>query len=781
MTHALRRGPMRLAPLFSRPHALVRAGFVAALVAFTATLGTTPAAAQDSTAAKAPEPPKPPLSIQRASGEIVLDGDLTDAGWQGAQPITQWFETNVGDNVEPPVKNVGWLVYDGDHFYAAFQFEDPNPAGIRAPLGDHDAVSSATDYAGIIVDSRNDGKSAQMFLANLRGVQYDALSNDATGEDNAPDFFWDAVGKRTATGWNLEIKVPFSSLRYSKSPEQEWGIMLYRNYPRDRRYQFFSTRLPRGSNCFICNSSKLLGLSELPGGSHLIVAPYTSAGQISQPEGGVLGNSLKKEDVDTEFGLDLKWNPSANAALDVTVNPDFSQIESDVAQIAANERFALFFPEKRPFFLEGADLFSTILNVNYTRTITDPRGGLRATGRVGEPLAYTVLGTHDDGGGLVIIPGPQGSSFANQDFESDVGILRLRRDMGRGSYASALGTARFVDGGGHNVVFGPDFQWRPGQNDAVTGQALWSDSETPNRPELADEWDGRHLADHAFQLQWSHTTRHEDWFIAGQDIGPDFRADNGFIPQVGYREIYGEGGYTIRPDSSFFNRIRLFTANYLDAEPDGDPLNRRVSLGMGVNGKLNSFMRLELNHDDIRVGEEMLSRFRPRFRVETVPSRVFNFAFVQVDAGEEIDFANAREGTGVTLAGGFTLRPGEHFELRADGSWRWLDVDEGPAVNGRLFTAQVERLRGTYSFNARSFVRLIGQHVRTDRDPALYTFPVTEKDVDVSFSGLFAYKLNWQTVMYLGYGDQRLHAESTNDLEPSRRSAFAKLSYAWQR
>jgi hypothetical protein len=770
MTHALRRGPMRLAPR------TILSALALAVAAIFASAG--PATAQDSTRSDTTIA-RPPLQIKKVSGPIVLDGDLTDAGWQGVPAVTQWFETNIGDNVEPQVNNVAWLAYDEDNFYAGFQFEDPDPKGVRAPLGDHDAISGSTDYGGIIVDSRNDGKSAQMFLANVRGVQYDALSNDATGEDNAPDYFWDAVGKKTDTGWNLEIRVPFSSLRYSSTDVPTWGIMLYRNYPRDRRYQFFSTRLPRDSNCFICNSSKLVGLSSLPRGSHLVIAPFATAGQVSLPAGGVPGNDLEAEDVDSEFGLDLKWNPSANAAIDATVNPDFSQIESDAAQIVANERFALFFPEKRPFFLEGVDLLSTILNVTYTRTITDPLGGLRATGRFGEKTAYTVLGTHDDGGGLVILPGPQGSRFALQDFESDVGVMRVRRDVGA-SYVSVLGNARLIDGGGHNVVFGPDFQWRPRPTEAITGQALWSDSHTPDRPDLAAEWDGRKLADHAFQLQWSHSTRHEDWFVAGQDIGDDFRADNGFIPQVGYREIYGEVGYTIWPESTFFNRVRFFSANYLDAEPDGDPLNRRVSIGTGANGALNSFIRLELNHDDIRVGDTMLSRFRPRLRLESTPSSLFSNMFADFFVGEEIDFDNAREGTGATILGGLTVRPTEHLELRGDFSWRWLDVDEGAPFAGRLFTAQVERLRSTYSFSARSFVRLIGQHVRTDREPALYTFPVPVRVTDVSFSGLLAYKLNWQTVMYLGYGDQRLFLESTADLEPARRSAFAKVSYAWQ-
>src|SRR5206468_3726324 len=201
-----------------------------------------------------------------------MDGDLSDPGWQGVEAIGTWFETNPGDNVEPPVKNVGYLTYDDRYFYAGFRFEDPRPSAIRAPIGDHDAVPSSTDYGGVIIDSRNDGKTAQMFLANPNGVQYDAVSSDATGEDNAPDYYWDSVGRITESGWSLEIRIPFSSLRYGNAPEPTWRVLLYRNYPRDRRYQFFSARLPRDVNCFICNSSPLLGPERLPPGSHLELA-----------------------------------------------------------------------------------------------------------------------------------------------------------------------------------------------------------------------------------------------------------------------------------------------------------------------------------------------------------------------------------------------------------------------------------------------------------------------------------------------------------------------------
>ena len=730
--------------------------------------------------AAAPQPGLP-LTIQRAPGAIVVDGDLSDAGWQGIPAVTTWFETRVGDNVEPQVGNEGFLAYDERYLYAAFRFADPQPHLIRAPLADHDQLSGNTDYGGVIVDSENDGQSAILFLANPNGLLYDAVTNDASGEDSSPDFYWESSGKITDAGWTLEIRIPFSSLRYSKEPTPTWRILLYRNYPRDRRYQFFSTRLPRDVNCFICNSSPLTGFSNLPQSSHLVVAPYATAQRQDAPGGG-LGSPLEDGDIDTEFGVDVKWSPLANAAIDATINPDFSQIESDVAQIGANERFALFYPEKRTFFLEGIDLFSTPLQAVYTRSITAPSWGLRATGRAGT-TAFTALTAHDRGGGLVILPGPEGSGFAEQDFESDVGVARLRKEFGP-SFVSVLANGRLIadeDGGGHNAVFGPDLSWRPRPVDQFGIQALWSDSETPNRTDLAPEWDGRTLTDHALLARWSHSAEIWDWFLQGQDVGTDFRADQGFMPQVGFREAYGEAGYTIRPEDAFLSRLRLFTVNWYDEDQDGNVLTRHVSAGAGMDGRWASFLRVEVNHDDIKVGSEMLSRLRPYAFLEASPGRVLNSIWVESFFLEEIDFANAREGDGVTLNGGFTLRPTDHLELRGNVNTRWLNVDDPALGSGRLFFAQVERLRAAYQFNSRSFIRLIGQYVETTRDTSLYTFAVPPKDADFSLSALFAYKINWQTVFYLGYGDDRTYGIATDQLEASGREVFAKISYAFQR
>jgi hypothetical protein len=720
----------------------------------------------------------PTFAITRTSGPIKVDGDLSDAGWSGVLKVDTWYETNPGDNVPPKVRNVGYLAYDDRYFYAAFEFQDPRPASIRAPLGDRDNVPGDTDYGGIIINPRNDKKTALLLLANPRGIQYDAVSDDSSGEDSAPDFFWDSAARLTPEGWVLEIRVPFSSLRYAKADVQSWGILLYRNYPRDYRYQMFSSRLPRGSSCFICHSGTVTGLQGLPAGGALVVAPYVNASQ-SATSGDGLGTPLRNESVRGDVGGDVKWTPGANTALDATVNPDFSQIESDVAQIGVNERFALFFSEKRPFFLEGVELFSTPIQAVYTRTITAPRWGVRGTGRLAS-TNYTALLVEDGGGGSVILPGPTGSTLADQDFRSFVALARLRRDIGR-SFVSVLATDREVRGGGHNRVFGPDFQWRPGNDDTITGQLLLSRSATPRRPDLADEWTGTSLSGHAVDLWWNHTTRTVDWFGEYKDIGDGFRADNGFVPQVGYRQGFAEAGYTFRPQG-FLRRLRVFSFGDYIADRQGDLLVRSISAGAGMDGRWASFLRLRYANDRLRTSDVVVPRQRVHYELRFTPVRTVSMALLGF-VGEEIDFANARTGRGanVTLEG--TVRPTNHLELRLNAARRWLDVPRRPSddTRERLFTAGVERVRATYTFTPRAFLRVVGQYVHNRQDPTLFTDEVDRRTATFGGSLLFAYKLNWQTVLFVGYGDNRELLEETDDLERADRQFFLKLSYAFQR
>ncbi|HYH47691.1 MAG TPA: DUF5916 domain-containing protein [Thermoanaerobaculia bacterium] len=738
----------------------------------------------------------PAVRAVRAAGPIDVDGKLGDAGWQGVAPETTFFETNRSDSGPPPAATTAWLAYDDRFFYAAFEFTDPEPGRIRAPVADRDNLPSDTDYGGVILGTGEDGKTALMFLANPRGIQYDAVSSDVSGEDSSPDLFWDAAGRITATGWVLEIRVPFSSLRYDEGGAPVWRVLLYRNYPRDFRYQMFSSRLPRGSNCFVCHSRELVGLAGLPAGGNLVVAPYATAERSSAPRGEI-GSPLEDGPVEEDGGLDLKWTPNANTALDLTLNPDFSQVESDVALISTNERFALFVPEKRPFFLERLDLLATPLQVVYTRNLTSPRWGGRATGTFGGTFggtpagggaggtSYTVLVAEDRGGGSVILPGPTSSRLAPQDFESRVLIGRMRRDLGR-SFASLVATAREIDGGGYSRLLGPDFQWRPNDADTFTGQLLWSDTETPNRPGLAAEWDGRRLTSHAADLQWTRSKRTYDTYVEVKEIGDEFRADLGFLPQVGYREALWNFGRPVYPEGRALSRIRPYFNGRYATDTGGDFLLSRFGPAVELEGFRDLYADLAYKFERVLAGSATFERQYLTYYVQLSPSRVVGRLQLDGFVGEDVDFANGRAGRGAQVNLQSTLRPTDHLELVWNGSRRWLDLRGGPDSGKRLFTSEVARLKATYAFTSRAFLRLVGQLVRERRDPALYGFQVERRNEDFAGSALFAYKLNWQTLIFLGYGDERTLGPQPDprreaSLEPARRELFLKISYAFQR
>ena len=734
-------------------------------------------------AAAADEPAiPPPLPLPRVSGPVAIDGDLSDPGWKGAAVIDTFFETVFGDNRAPSVATVAWLAYDDRYLYIAVRCDDPDPTKVRAPYVDRDQVIGTDDNVAIFLDTRNDRRTAQEFRVSPRGIQADGVFNDASGnEDFSPDFYYDTAGRITEKGWQAELRIPLSSLRYPRADPQKWGIIIWRNYPRDFRYAIYSSPQPRGANCLVCLSRELTGLTHLPSSGHLVVAPYASAQDVAQSD--TPGQPLGPGHTDKRVGLDVKWSPSASTALDATINPDFSQVEADVAQIAVNNRFALFFPEKRPFFLEGADLFDTPIQAAYTRTITSPRWGARTTGKLGAST-YTVLVTQDRGGGSVILPGPTGSDFAPQDFSSVVGIARVRRDFGR-SFLGLLYTGRENEGGGHNHVVGPDGQWRPNDKDVLAGQLLVSDTTTPDRPDLAPVWDGRTLTSHALETSWRHNTRGLDWFARYRDFGDGFRADDGFVPQVGYREGF------LNPDYKFFPKgLFSFVSPFINleyaADRQGRLITRQADPGVLLLGRHNLQANVQLQLRRERTADRLLSFTRLSYLVQIDPSRRFTRIGASGLAGEDVDVFNVRVGRGFSVTAFATVRPTDHLTLDVNSALSWLNVDRpnvpagGPAGDRRLFTAQVQRLKATYNFSPRMFLRLIGQYVSTRRDPSLYLSEVPRRSGDFSGSALFSYRLNWQTALFVGYGDER-SLDEREHLARTERQLFVKLSYAFQR
>ena len=266
-----------------------------------------------------------------------------------------------------------------------------------------------------------------------------------------------------------------------------------------------------------------------------------------------------------------------------------------------------------------------------------------------------------------------------------------------------------------------------------------------------------------------------------KDFGKEFRADDGFVPQVGFREGYFETGYTWRPKNAPVSRFRAYLIADYQAETDGPLIFRQISPGFGMDGLWSSSTRIRVAFDRVRAGDVTIPRTQILYTVQLSPSRFLSQIALDGFLGEEVDFVGARPGHGGRVTASANIRPTNHLELQFDGDLRWLNVKpfEGGEAR-RLFTAQVERLKALYHFTARSYLRLIGQYVQTERDPSLYATPVSERDGSFSGSLLFAYKLNWQTVLFLGYGDNRTLTEEDR-LEKADRQFFLKVSYAFQR
>ena len=719
------------------------------------------------------------IHVTRATGPVSVDGDLSDQAWRDATRVDKWYDVNPGDSTEPPVKSTGYLTYDDRFFYVALDFEDPDPSAIRAPLGDHDSISgNSMDFGGIFIDPLNTGRTANEFFVTPRNVQFDAITDDASGENASPDFFWASASRITEHGWTVEIRIPFSTLRYKKTDPQTWGIFLFRNYPRAFRYQFMSSPIPRGNNCTVCRENQLTGLERLPAGGHLVAAPYVSGSQAAHPRDDVLGHSLVNGRVMSHLGADVKFTPNADSALDLTIKPDFSQIESDTAKISANERFALFFPEKRPFFLEGVDLLGTPIQAVYTRTITAPTWGGRVTGKEAG-IRYTALVAEDGGGGSVILPGPNGSSTVPQDSASTVFVGRAKREIGL-SFVGALVTDREDrEGSAHNRVAGPDFQWRASAADVFAGQWLISDTRTPNRPDLADQWTGERLAGGAVQTTWNHNTRHLDSSAKFIDMDRAFRADTGFVSQVGFRDSGFEVGWSVHP-TGFVTTERTFVNADYQTEPSGAVITRDAEFGITLNTRWSGFAQLRYVDNQTRAGDSVIGRKQLAYYAQFSPSRFLALVSVGGTLGQDIDFANARPARGPTINVNTTLQPTDHLAIDLVENVRWLDINHLPAAEARLFTQQVSRVKGTYSFTSRLFVRTIVQYVSTTRNPSLFPSVVDRREGNFSGSALFAYKLNWQSVLFVGYGDDR-ELSGANRLEKLDRQVFVKVSYALQR
>ncbi len=714
------------------------------------------------------DPPNAPHRVPKVQADARVDGVLDDPLWQQALVLELAYEVRPGENIRPPVKTDVLLAYNDSRFFAAFRAYDPNPSAIRANITDRDAMYG-DDWVALILDTFNDERRTFDFLCNPLGVQGDFIESTEGGEGNW-DAIWDSDGRITGDGYVVEIAIPFSSLRFQASEgDQVWGFDAVRSYPRAVRHHIGLFPRDRNNNCYMCQSEKLVGFAGASPGRNVELDP-TVYGVLTQERDEFPTGGFTTRDKTLEPGLTARWGVTPSLTLNGTVNPDFSNVEADVAQLDINVQFALFYPEKRPFFLEGASFYNTRLQAVYTRTLADPIWGTKLTGKErGNAIGFFTA--HDEITNL-LFPASQGSHTTSLSRRSLGTVLRYRRDVGRASNVGLLVTDREA-ANYHNRLAGVDGTWKMTSTDEVRVQVLGSHTRYPDSVSAAFEQPMGGAAGAAVDVFYLHATRGHDWYGAYRQVGRDFRADLGFMPRADFR--YGEVGWGhtwYNAPDHWWNMLNFGAGVSQMWDLDGVRLQRGVEFWFNYAGLAQTYL-------DVggRLGTETFNgiEFDARSVEFDVAVRGSGRVELSLEAvvGDQIDYANTRQGHGVRLEPYLELRVGRHLELNLGHSFERLSIDQG-----RLYTANISQLRTVYCFTKRVFLRVILQYVHYDRNAPLYTFEVDPVSKSLFSQVLFSYKLNPQTVLFLGYSDNHAGDQDIG-LTQTDRTVFAKVGYAW--
>jgi hypothetical protein len=469
--------------------------------------------------------------------------------------------------------------------------------------------------------------------------------------------------------------------------------------------------------------------------------------------------------------VDFRWGISPNLTLNATGNPDFSQVEADVAQLAVNTRFALFFPEKRPFFLEGADLFNTPIQAVFTRTVADPDAGLKLSGKVGNSSASAIgVFAARDATTNLLFPSNQGSFGGSLAQEAYTTVGRFRRDYGRSSYVGALYTGRFGDGYA-NQVAGVDLFHQFDPSTSLRLQYLGSRTRYPDSTAQAAGQPLESFTGGAGSLELTRATA--DWQVdlSYSDLSPGFRADVGFVPRVDTRTIGGSLVRTWRQASGWFTQILAGTLYGRTWDHAGDLTDESVSLFVNYFGPLQSVVTFSPGHARIRFAGTLFDLNAAEVTLALQPSGAVGLG-ASGTVGQVIDFTNVRRSSQVSVGPSLRLSLGRG--LGADLSHLYQRMSH---AGDRVFTANLFQARLIYNLNVRTFVRAIVQYRSVDRNVAVYTVPVDEFDEGLFGQFLFSYKVNPQTVVFIGYSDNQAGTQSF-DLTRTNRTFFAKVGYA---
>jgi len=506
----------------------------------------------------------PEMNLSKIQGAIEIDGKLDDSGWKASAQINNFIENNPGDQVKPPVKTKAFITYSDSHIYVAFVCHD-NPSSVRTSMCERDKLWK-DDNVGFFIDTYGDGTWAYYFNVNPYGIQADALWSKNNGEDDSYDLVWESMGMVTDSGYQIELALPFSSLRFPNNDKQVWKAEFWRNHLTDVRRQYSWAAYDRDEKCFPCNWGTLHGIENVFPSRGIELLPSVigfQSGYLNDLDDPA--SEWNNEDIDGDASLGIKYSINSDITAEISINPDFSQIESDATQIDVNSTFALFYPEKRPFFQEGSDLYNSFFNTIYTRSINDPQVTTKLTGRLGRTsLAYiAALDEHSP----VIMPFEESSAFLVNG-KSISNIFSTEQVIGDNSQIGMIITdRRFTDGGSGSVI-GFDGDIRLTKSHYLQWSLNATHTEEPDDTTITSGLNdiyfdrGRHSAGFDGESFWGHAILAATGYYSREytndltyfEKSPRFRADNGFEPVNNQRmaifllqhRMYPNGKFLIR-------------------------------------------------------------------------------------------------------------------------------------------------------------------------------------------------------------------------------------------
>ncbi|HYP00672.1 MAG TPA: carbohydrate binding family 9 domain-containing protein, partial [Pyrinomonadaceae bacterium] len=418
-----------------------------------------------------------PVTLRRFEKPPVIDGALDEDVWKQAAVFKDFYQTYPGDNIAPSLPTEVLAGFDGKFLYFAFRAHD-EPGQVRATVAKRDEIF-VDDNVGMYLDTFNDRRKAYKLYFNPVGVQADAIFTEGAGDDFSVDIVMESKGIVGNDGYTVEVAIPFKSLRYKAGKDSLWGVHFFRNLQRFNAEEASWMPINRDRSGLLIQAGHFTGLEGLTEERTLEIIPSLTVSEtgkrirtIPLSELGANpalldpGRFLNKP-IEQEAGATAKFGFASNLVLTLAVNPDFAQVEADETVITANQRFPIFFAEKRPFFLEGIENFQTSLNGQvtavHTRAIIDPDTAIKLTGKYGKN-SFGVLFASDNGPGNFTEeerenPAIQPVIERFIDKNAQVGILRLKRDIGKESSIGLIATTHnFVDRRNH--VGGVDGRFR---------------------------------------------------------------------------------------------------------------------------------------------------------------------------------------------------------------------------------------------------------------------------------------------------------------------------------